>query len=170
MGRRGPQKTPTKILKQRGSPEAKRRKNEPEPGPGRPKCPQWMNSEGKKRWKELMPQLEAMGLLTEADKGLYVRYCQTYGRWVEMEQWLSAEGAEYVRTNKMKMTTGVTLMPHVFEVRKISEDLTKMEREMGLSPASRASLAIPGAGRDEGEMRGTGRDPGMLYFPKRKAQ
>lgn len=168
MGKRGPQKTPTAILKKRGSKRGKSRKNEPKAKPGRPACPQWMNGEGKKRWKELMPELAAMKLLTEADKGLYVRYCQTYGRWVEMERWLDKKGMEFVRTNKKEMTTGVMLMPHVFEVRKLAEELIKMEREMGLSPASRASLAV--GIHDPSENRGKGRDPGVLYFPKRKAQ
>jgi phage terminase small subunit len=57
MGLRGPQPTPTAILRARGSWLVNHRKDEPQPEKGGPPCPRWLNKDARKIWKALIPQL-----------------------------------------------------------------------------------------------------------------
>ena len=63
MGRRGPPPTPTPMLKLRGSWRADVNRAEPQPEMGKPKCPDWIDVYAKAAWKQLVPQLEQMGVL-----------------------------------------------------------------------------------------------------------
>ena len=95
MGSRGPARTPTQILKLRGSWLANRREGEPKGDPAAPHCPKWLRKEGKALWKEIVPQLAAMGVLARCDRNAIARYCQTFAKWREAEEFLKEHGAVY---------------------------------------------------------------------------
>ena len=73
MGKRGPPKTPTKILQMQGSWRAKDRKGEPEPEAAvAPKCPSWVPVVGREKWDEIVGPLEDAGrLLHVGDDGMH---------------------------------------------------------------------------------------------------
>lgn len=51
---------------------------EPKPAPVAPKCPQWLPADGKKLWRELGPQLERLGLLTQVDGQAFTILCSNW--------------------------------------------------------------------------------------------
>ncbi len=75
MGRRGPAPTPTNLLRLRGSPLATKRRDrtEPKPDPTRPRCPSWLDEEAKAAWRQLVPHLDAMRVMTRIDGNALAR-------------------------------------------------------------------------------------------------
>ena len=67
MGRRGPPPTPTPILKLRGSWRGNLNRDEPQPEAVAPEKPSWLDRYAAEAWDQLVPILERMRVLTEAD-------------------------------------------------------------------------------------------------------
>ena len=55
MGKRGPTRTPTSVLKLRGSWRAKTRGDEPTPQEGVPESPDWLSEDEQSVWDRLTP-------------------------------------------------------------------------------------------------------------------
>ena len=98
MGSRGPLRTPTPILRARGSWLANHRSDDaPKPAHGRPTCPRWLKGEARKKWQQLMPLLEELGILAKLDGGALSRYAVLWQRWREMEIFLLKNTAWSIR-------------------------------------------------------------------------
>ena len=144
MGERGPARTPTSILKLRGSWLAKTRGGEPRPPPGKPRCPVWISKEAKRAWAELIPQLEMMGLLARCDRNILVRYCQTLAMWRAAQEWIIEHGDVFPEKDSRGRVVGLKEYPHVSRVIRLSEHLLRLEKPLGLSPSARAGLVVSG--------------------------
>src|SRR5687768_12276279 len=109
--------------------------------PGWPSCPEWLDDEARRIWDRLVPLLRRMGTLTRADANLLARYCQTFMDWRRAVEFLNVYGTTY----PCKSGTGVVKcflpFPQVSIAQKLSTLLTKMERELGLTPAARVRMA-----------------------------
>ncbi len=135
----GPRKTPTAVLKMRGSwlADAPDRRESAQVEPARPTMPRWLKGEGKKCWQRLAPQLEAAGILTKLDGGLLSLYCQLYGEYVEA---LNLRGETPVI---VKTTNGNIIQnPVVGVMHRVVDRLVRLGGELGLSPAARAGLKV----------------------------
>lgn len=156
MGKRGPTRTPTAILDQRNSRPNQDRGKEPKPEAKAPPAPDWLEPEAKVVWKYLAPKMERLGILTEIDGNAFARYCQTWARWRQCEEFLhKAGGTTYTkkryRWNKdhCKFTddvieTKIVEFPQVRQSQKYAAILVKLESEFGLTPSGRAGLNIGG--------------------------
>lgn len=68
MSKGGHNRKPTTLKVLQGTARPGRMKNEPRPRPVMPGSPpRWLPGEAKRRWHELAPKLERLGLLTEVD-------------------------------------------------------------------------------------------------------
>lgn len=135
MGKRGPLPTPTSILKLRGSWRGKKRVDEPAPPAFEGKCPGWLRPQARKVWEVITKQLIAMNVIGQTDVGLLARYCQTFVKWREAEEYIQEHGS--VQMGK----EGESIHPFATLAVKYGEQLKGMERDLGLSPAARAGLA-----------------------------
>ena len=156
MGKRGPQKTPTKILEMNGSWRAGRRQDEPQPQYGRPECPGWFSDEEKEIWNRVAGQLEKMDLLATCDASALERYVRTYIKWRDCETFLKKHGFVHVAKTKDGKMMDMKSFPHVGISLKLGAELLRLEREFGLTPSARANMAIERPS-DEQELRGKGR-------------
>ena len=156
MGKRGPARTPTGLLKMRGSWRADQRVDEPEPERRRPACPNWLMTEAKRVWRLLIPQLAKMGVLGRCDRNLLARYCQTWAKWREAEEWIMQHGDFIAIHDKGGNIIEVKQVPQVNRAIKLSEQLLRFEKECGLTPSARAGLAKPKSNALEN--RGKGKD------------
>ena len=138
-----PPKTPTAILKMRGSWLADKRGNEPEPERTRPRCPRWLAKEARRAWRELIPQLETMSILGRCDRNALTRYCQLWARWRATEEWLAEHGDIITMRNEAGQLTDLKQVPQVGRSLRLSAELLKLERQFGMTPSARAGLAIP---------------------------
>jgi phage terminase small subunit len=116
MGRRGPPRTPTALLKLRGSWRAKTRQDEPQPPPGLPVCPDWLNPEEAAEWQRLVALLAASDVVSVLDATELARYCRLLVKW---------------RNYKDPTRPGAV---------RIAPTLAQLSAEFGLTPASRARV------------------------------
>ena len=121
MGKRGPQPTPNQMKINRGSRRVN--KHAPTNTAGAPQCPHWLNGEGEKIWRRLVPKLVKMGVMTRIDGFAFARYCLYSVLWMKE---LSNPGR-----------TEATL-------ERYANQLNRLEQSFGLTPSARASLSVGG--------------------------
>ena len=142
MGKRGPAKTPTAVLKIRDSWRAKTRDGEPEPSPGLPECPAWLRDKAKLAWGQLVPLLDDMGVLFRVDEKALARYCELWARWLEASQWIQANGEVWEKKDEEGNLTYAQQYPQVGIVNKLGEQLARLESQFGMTPSARAGLTV----------------------------
>lgn len=130
MGKRGPPKTPTKILAARGSWRAATRPNEPS-FVGTPDPPAHLDVAAKAKWKEISPLLVNAGVLTTADADSLAAYCDTFSRYLKAKKIVEKKGLT---------TDDGRKRPEVAIVEKCSESMLRWLREFGMTPASRSNV------------------------------
>lgn len=138
MGRRGPKRTPTIILRNRGSWLAGQREDVDFPA-GTPEPPSWLSAEAKRAWDDLVPLLRHRGVLTRADGMALACLCTAWGRLVEAEALLATEGI-VVRT----LTGGTKPHPCVGISNGTWAQVVKGCALFGLDPADRSGVTPAG--------------------------
>lgn len=137
---------PTNLKKLEGNP-GKRKLNakEPNPGNGMPTCPAWLLPVARTEWRRLCGQLNRMGILTEIDRAAFAAYCQSYARWRQAQERVSAEGATYETENGMRRPN-----PWVAICNTEQRMMMQAASEFGLTPSARSRItAGAGIGKDE---------------------
>ena len=94
--------------------------------------PSWLNATAHKEFKRITKLMAASDVLTEADIGILALYCDTYADYLSYRRQIKANG----------MQSAGILNAFVREKRNAAQLLDKLGNELGLSPGSRASLAI----------------------------
>ena len=152
MAKPGPARTPSKILKIRGSPKAiYRNPNEPEPPAGFPDPPYKLDETETAMWFRLVTDLDSMGILTVIDGNALARYCTTWRKWRKCEDFCEKHGEVYISTSK----TGEKVarkVPQATMAMNYSDQLLRLEGQFGLTPAARTSIVVnkkkPGKGKE----------------------
>lgn len=136
---RRPQPTQLKILK--GNP-GKRPLNRAEPVPPADgiEPPEWLAGAALDKWRELLPLLQDVRLMTRADVGTLARYCDTWGWWRRCREVIDREGDTLVICDDHGNEKYRQQRPEVGIVNKLAQQLGRLEAEFGLSPAARAGL------------------------------
>ncbi len=144
MGRRGPAPTPTAILKLRGSTLVTKRRDQSEPKApkGKPRCPDWLDKDAKTMWRHLVPLLDAMGVLTRLDGNALARYCRLWSRWRKAEAFLDEKGEMYPLRDEKGQVKYFQQWPQVAIAHKLALQLTRLEQELGMTPAARTRLQV----------------------------
>ena len=144
MGRRGPAPTPTPLLTLRGSTlvTQRRLRGEVKPPPGAPPCPEWLDAESKAAWRQLVPTLELMGILTKVDANALARYCKLWARWRSMEDFIDAKGVMYPLKGDDGKVKCFQQWPQVAIANKLAQQLTRLEAEFGMTPSARARIQV----------------------------
>lgn len=144
MGKRGPAKTPTPILKLHGSRRANTREStEPAFETGSGKYPHWLNTDGRKEWTRLVEILDRAGVLTEADRNALARYCKLWMEWRKCQQFIDRNGTTYMPKDDCGKPKGKLMkFPQVDYSLKLSTQLLRLEQEFGLTPAARSNVRV----------------------------
>ena len=147
MGKRGPPRTPTPILKLRGSWLANaREKVEPKAKLGRPVRPAGLSRAAVSVWKQIVPELDEMGVLAKIDRNALHRYCETFAMWKRMEKFIRENGEAHAVTrqdqNGNRQLLHFTEFPQVRIYHKAAELLHRLEAQFGMTPSARASIAL----------------------------
>ena len=142
MGKRGPQKTPTKIKIARGTNRTDY-SNEPQPPRTQAvKIPKHLGKVAAAKWRQLLPLLDGIRLMTDADIEALARYCDTYEWWLATRAKLKAEGDTYPILNDGGEVKYIAQRPEVSIAHKLSTQLRQLEQDFGLNPSARASLKV----------------------------
>jgi P27 family predicted phage terminase small subunit len=145
MGARGPAPKPTAIKKLMGNP-GKRKLNdaEPQPIPGVPTCPDHLDETAKREWNRLIPILQGMRVLTEADYIALGNLCQAYSIMIAAQRQMNKTGILY------KTQSGyIQQSPLLNIISAQSTIVHKLLTEFGLTPASRTRIAVTAPKPDE---------------------
>jgi len=142
---------PTKIKKLHGEPNKDRiNQNEPQPREGIPTCPKHLNTDARREWKRIAPELDAMGIMTHVDRAALAGYCQAYGRWVQAENKIKKLTDALVANKKdaadaylLKTQAGnVIISPLLSVANRCMEEMHKFLVEFGMTPSSRTRLQV----------------------------
>jgi len=150
MGTRGPKPTPSETLKRQGRYRQDRRKGEPTPPGDVPDRPTWLTEPAVKHWSAIAPWLQQSGLLTVLDTVALGLMCDAMGEYLEAGEVVQAaietEGVKFVaKTDK----GNIIQHPAVGVRNKAWDRVVKLLREFGMTPSSRAGMAIANAVGDE---------------------
>ena len=134
-----PRPLPTAIKRLRGKPgHHPLNEREPQPEIGVPSCPRWLEGEARAEWRRMGKLLANVGVMTHVDRAIFAVYCQTYGRWVEMEKKLRNTGGPVVETDKGNMIQN----PHLSVANRAMEQMLKAAIEFGMTPSSRNRIKV----------------------------
>lgn len=92
-------------------------------------------------YEYVMPRLAELGILNSLDTFKISRYCETLVRWQECCDFLNKHGNVYPMKNRAGVVICMTPFPHAKLLISFGRALDQMERELGMSPASRANFA-----------------------------
>ncbi len=146
MGRRGPAPEPVKLKLLKGETRPSRvNRKAPEPRANRPVMAADMDVAAQTVWKRVMRELGETGIITAADTDVLRCYSEAVARYEEAARML-ARSSPLVRGAR-----GNDLVRNpLHQVVRDNADLVKLfARELGLSPAARVSLTVPGGAQDD---------------------
>lgn len=131
---KGRKRTPTPILRMRGSWRAKSRTNEPQAPAGRPEAPSFIvaDSVALAEWERLVDQLDAMGTLSTVHRGLVAGYCLTLARLTAAQAVIAANGMT------ADTDSGPKKRPEVVIVEKCTEQIRSYAAELCITPGSQS--------------------------------
>lgn len=81
-----------------------------------------------------------MKVLTKIDGNALARYCQLWSRWIRAEQFLQKYGDTYPLKDESGNVRCFMPWPQVAIANKLSQSLTRLEQEFGLTPSSRTRI------------------------------
>lgn len=134
MGKRGPSKTPTKILEMRGSPVAKDR-HDPKDVSECPPCPECLTGDAETEWNRIVPVLDAMLGLGEADRNALIMLCHAWADYMRNRRLVEKHG-EFVKNPK----GGLRKAPYKRAMVEAHKRWLRISKRFGCDPASRADL------------------------------
>jgi P27 family predicted phage terminase small subunit len=142
---RGRPAKPTKLKILAGNPGKRRLPDkEPQPRAVAPTMPAWLSAEAKQEWRRIVPELQALGLLTIVDRVALASYCQAWAELVIATQLVTKEGRLitinlFNRAGEFAGTKQV-LHPAVKMQRDAFARVKAFIGEFGLTPASRTKV------------------------------
>lgn len=159
MGTRGPAPKPSNLKLVEGTyREDRAPAKEPRPEVQIPSCPSWLHREAKREWRRIVGELEALGLISNFDRGALAAYCEAYAEWWEADRTIKEEG-RYVRYTTKSGGEYVQAHPAVAIKNNAIDRLRRFANDFGMTPAARAR--VEAAEREEGEP-----DPSEEFFRK----
>jgi phage terminase small subunit len=161
MSKPGPKPEPAEIKLIKGNPGKRPIEPSPQPTPVAPKPPSWLLPEAKKRWKELAPELEQLGLLTKADgltfSMMLTHYALAVDALRQLKSWKKEIGNLGYNDLPLTIKRSIDKLPLVIKGSKdtyLANPLLRILRdhsalfkaymaEFGLSPSSRVGFSVP---------------------------
>ena len=143
MGKRGPKKTPTNILKLRGSRRADDRpKNEPQPERGMPKPPKDLDGLALEHWFSIAPMLHEQGTLTLIDATALAAFCDAFANYQQLKIECRVGRSKLVLMLKAK--SGNMYPNPLFGMMKSARaEMCRLAAEFGMTPSGRTGINVP---------------------------
>ena len=140
MAKRGPAKTPTKVLDLRGSWRAKLNPGEPQIDPTMPEKPKRLSKAAAAVWDEAADALSGAGLLTAADGRPYTRLCQLSAEFDKVQAFLDEHGPWIeIYPNDDPTRDKAQIVSPLCKLRdSLSGQILRLEAQFGMTPSARA--------------------------------
>ena len=141
VGRRGPAAKPTQLRVLHGGHPERVNRHEPMPARLPVVVPPYLSSEARRKWEELEPHLEAMGVVTAVDVDLLAAYCECFARWRRLSQ-LAASSPPVFKRGSEDGEVVFARNPLWCQVRDAEAALRVLAREFGFTPSARSGLRV----------------------------
>jgi len=146
----GPPRKPTKLRVLEGNPSKRPLpRNEPDPDPAMPECPDWLMDDAKEEWERVAPELNRLGLLTKVDRTALAGYCQSYAKWKQADEWIKENGTVYAIRGSDGGVKYLQQAPQVSIANQCLKQIRAFCAEFGLTPAARARMELPNEREDD---------------------
>ena len=139
MGKRGPKPKPTQLKIASGTLRT-RNDAEPQPPTDRITMPKHLGKIAAAKWRQLLPLLQGVRIMTRADIEALARYCDTFEWWRKTREILKRDGDTYPILNDGGEVKYIAQRPEVSIAHKLAQQLRQLEQDFGLNPSARASL------------------------------
>jgi P27 family predicted phage terminase small subunit len=166
MARGGQNATPVELRVLQGNPGKRPIPRTPRPPAQTPVEPDWnalapgdfedvirLREVASAEWQRVVPVLSQLGLLTALDAPVLTDYALCWGRLVQCERALAADGllVEVAMLDKdgNPVRTSIVRNPLSVTVKEYRAQLARYVAEFGLGPASRARIHLEGDAADQ---------------------
>lgn len=109
-----------------------------------PEAPAWLTELGIEAWDHLASWLVGSKILTATDLHNLEAFCSAYSRWRAAEEHYAKEGPVVEGA-----TGGPVKNPAATVINESLKQMAMFGSALGLDPASRVRLAVPGSGEDD---------------------
>lgn len=146
MGERGPTKQPAAQHEANGTYRADRHAGPTLPCVV-PLMPPDMCPVAQAKWKQITPQLELAGLISDIDQGVLRRYCESYARYLDAQDAVVREGMTLKSTKETKNGSSETTVinPAYRIVDAETKFMLMVERQFGMTPSARTGISFDSA-------------------------
>jgi P27 family predicted phage terminase small subunit len=144
MGRAGPPPKPTNLRILHGEPPYRVNRYEPQPLDARPPVPPDLSGAERWEWDRVVTELEAMNLAFAADRDVIRAYVTAVVMHAEAARMVVLQGM-LIRGRDQALVRN----PAVAMVRDSASMIIRLARELGLTPAARASFNTGGSAHEE---------------------
>lgn len=147
MGKRGPARTPTPLLKLVGSNRvAEREHKEPKPTKAKPTSSINMSEAERHVFDQVFDFVSGMGLHAVTDGNALARYAKNVVLYNTLAAFCDKNGETYMQYEYTKegekRPKQMKRFPQSMQRNEVEMMLLRLEREFGLTPAARASLQV----------------------------
>lgn len=104
--------------------------------------PNWLCEIATEEFNRQVDLLKEVELITEADIMQLATYCDAYANYIKCTEIINQEGFMIKHTNKSGETNKVS-HPLLTKKKQLFEQMKAMAIEFGLTPSSRAKIALP---------------------------
>lgn len=101
--------------------------------------PTWLDREGKAEWRRVVPELNKLGILGKVDRAVLATYCDTWSKFTEARRLLKDGLVVTYRSDR-----GPTKNPAWQIYRDAATLLYSLAKDLGLAPAARLRMQLPG--------------------------
>ena len=166
MGRRGPPRKPQETLQRRGSWLAKQREDDGvlEAPKETPRPPYYLANREKYLWREVVGELERLGVVARIDRASLTRYCQMAIRYRDLSEVIRRQGETYLQRRVVRpheklladeehdeVEIRVMVRPETKLLDQLASQLLRLEVQFGMTPAARSSIHVPKQKKNQGK-------------------
>lgn len=123
----------------------------PDPKPGIPRVPVWLDEVSKRHWKRLAPQLHKLGVLTVADGDMLALLCSAAAEIERYSAILAEQGESQVAQimNKQGDVVGTRIFAHPLLTARADAWRRMMAglQQFGITPATRSKVSRTDGGK-----------------------
>ena len=99
------------------------------------RCPQKLTGAGRNKWRNLIPKLKKLGIISAVDRDALFLYCDAYREYVEM--------SELIKSPVVRTVGGNLIQHPALAVRNAAyKRMLQIAKEIGLTPAARVNLNV----------------------------
>jgi P27 family predicted phage terminase small subunit len=112
------------------------------PKSNRIRPPDWLSDLAKDEFKRIIKEMKDLDVITNVDVDALAIYCDAYATYMECTRIIENEGFQIEHVNKAGASN---MVPHplLAKKRQFAEQMKSMATEIGLTPSSRARIALP---------------------------